>query len=70
MNIVYVVNRCLEVSEFELQSHYYVYFQINTIGKGIPTQLEISGDVWNTYSKWRIIKIFVTTHLEAAVLYT
>ena len=30
-----VMNCGLEVSEFELQSHYYVNIQTNTLGKGI-----------------------------------
>ena len=34
----------LKVSEFDLQSHYYVYFRINTLGKGmnpsIPTAID------------------------------
>ena len=28
-----VLDYCLKVSEFKLQSHYYIHFQINTLGK-------------------------------------
>ena len=30
-----VLNCKIVVSEFELQSHYYVHFRINTLGKGM-----------------------------------
>ena len=33
--MVKVLNRCLEISEFKLQSRYYIYFWTNTLGKSM-----------------------------------
>ena len=36
--MVNVLNSNIEVSEFKLQSHYYIHFQTNTHGKGMNSQ--------------------------------
>ena len=39
-----VLDCSLEVSEFELQSRYYVHFRINTLGKGIEPSYALALD--------------------------
>ena len=42
--ITKVLDCCLELSELELQSHYYIHFRTNTIGKGINPLIPLSPD--------------------------
>ena len=41
-----VVDSSIEVSEFELQSCYYVHFQTNTLGKGMNSLVSSSAMVY------------------------
>ena len=47
-----------EISEFELQSHYYFHFRINTIGKGMNTLIPRLNykDDFGVYGVWYAIK--------------
>ena len=37
-----VLNYNLDVSEFKLQSHYYIHFQANTFGKGMMSHISLA----------------------------
>ena len=37
-----VLDSSLKVSEFELQSYYYVHFQTNTLGKGMNPLIHLA----------------------------
>ena len=44
--VVNVLNSDIMVSEFELQSHYYVHFWSNILGKGMKSLISIQLYLW------------------------
>ena len=54
--VVNVLDHDIVVSEFKLQSQYYVYFQTNTLGKAYPTIIR-PGMVWLDFMAYQPLQI-------------